>query len=126
MRYMMLIHHDEVALAGAPPKELSADYAAFNEALAKAGEGMAAGERLQPASAATTVRQHGDKTEVLDGPYADTREQLAGYFLIDVADLDEAIAWAERCPSSRYGSIEIRPLADHYPRPDPRLRTQGT
>ncbi|HEY8593727.1 MAG TPA: YciI family protein [Devosiaceae bacterium] len=122
MRYMMLIHHDEEALAAAPRKELYADYAAFNEALAKAGKGMSAGERLQPASAATTVRQHADGAEVLDGPYADTREQLAGYFLIDVADLDEAIAWARRCPSSRYGAIEIRPLADAYPRPDPRLR----
>ena len=125
MRYMMLIHHDEAALAAAPQKELYADYAAFNEALAKAGEGFAAGERLQSASAATTVRQHAGGADVLDGPYADTREQLAGYFLIDVADLDEAIAWARRCPSSRYGSIEIRPLAASYPRPDPSLRPAG-
>ena len=122
MRYMMLIHHDEVALANAPQKELWADYAAFNEALAKAGGQSAAGERLQPASAATTIRTTGDKTEILDGPYADTREQLAGYFMLDVADLDEAIAWARRCPSSRYGSIEIRPLADTYPKPDKSLR----
>lgn len=124
MRYMMLIHHDEAALANAPQKELWADYAAFNEALTKAGAGMSAGERLQPASAATTVRTDDGKTEVLDGPYADTKEQLAGYFLIDVADLDEAIAWARRCPSSRYGSIEIRPLAPTYPRPDLSLRNQ--
>jgi len=122
MRYMMLIHHDEVALANAPQKELWADYAAFNEALAKAGGQSTAGERLQPASAATTVRTEGSKTDVLDGPYADTKEQLAGYFMLDVADLDEAIAWAKRCPSSRYGSIEIRPLAETYPRPDQSLR----
>lgn len=122
MRYMMLIHHDEFALANAPQKELWADYAAFNAALAKAGGGMAAGERLQPASAATTVRAADGRTEVLDGPYADTREQLAGYFMIDVPSLDEAIAWARRCPSSRYGSIEIRPLAEHYPRPDASLK----
>ena len=112
MRYMMLIHHDEAALAAAPPKELWADYAAFNEALKKAGAGMAAGERLQPSSAATTLRQQGGKTDVLDGPYADTKEQLAGYFFITVADLDEAIAWAKRCPSSKYGAIEIRPIAE--------------
>jgi len=124
MRYMMLIHHDEVALANAPQRELWADYAAFNEALQKAGGGMAAGERLQPASAATTVRFGDNRTEVLDGPYADTREQLAGYFLIEVDNLDEAIAWAKRCPSSRYGSIEIRPLAESYPRPDLSLRRQ--
>lgn len=122
MRYMMLIHHDEIALANAPQKQLWADYTAFNEALAKAGGQSSAGERLQPAAAATTIRTLGDKTEVLDGPYADTREQLAGYFMLDVADLDEAIAWALRCPSSRYGSIEIRPLADTYPKPDKSLR----
>jgi hypothetical protein len=121
MRYMMLIHHDEVALANAPQKELWADYAAFNEALAKAGGQSSAGERLQPASAATTVRTTAGRTEVLDGPFADTKEQLAGYFMLEVATLEEAIAWAQRCPSSRYGSIEIRPLADHYPRPDKTL-----
>ena len=126
MRYMMLIHHDEAALANAPQKQLWADYAAFNEALAKAGEGMAAGERLRPASAATTIRVTDDGTDILDGPYADTKEQLAGYFLIDVADIDEAIAWAKRCPCSRYGSIEIRPIAETYPRPDLRLRTRDS
>ena len=110
MRYMMLIHHDEAALAAAPQKELWADYAAFNEALAKAGAGYNSGERLQPSSAATTVRVNGGKAGVLDGPYADTKEQFAGYFFIDVPDLDQAIAWATRCPSSKYGSIEIRPF----------------
>jgi hypothetical protein len=110
VRYMMLIHHDEKALANAPKQELWAEYAAFNEALAKAGAGFAAGERLESATAATTVRVREGKAKVLDGPYADTKEQLAGYFMIDVADLDEAITWARRCPSSQYGAIEIRPL----------------
>lgn len=109
MRYMMLIHHDEAALAAAPQKELWADFGAFNEALGKAS-GSASGERLQPSSAATTVRQQDGKTEVLDGPYADTKEQFAGYFFVEAADIDEAIAWAKRCPSSKYGSIEIRPV----------------
>lgn len=109
MRYMMLIHHDEAALAAAPQQELWAAYGAFNEALAKAA-GSAAGERLQPSSAATTVRVSAGKKTVVDGPFADTKEQLAGYFVIEAADLDEAIAWAERCPSSQYGSIEIRPI----------------
>ena len=110
MRFMMLVHHDEPALAAAPQKELWADYAAFNEALKKAG--ASAGERLKPSSTATTVRQRGAASDVLDGPYADTKEQLAGYFFITVNDLDEAIAWAKRCPSSKYGSIEIRPVVD--------------
>ena len=61
---------------------------------------------------ATTVRQNDGKTEVLDGPYADTKEQLAGYFVVDVPSLDDAITWAKRCPSSKYGSIEIRPMFD--------------
>jgi hypothetical protein len=109
MRYLMLIHHDEAALAAAPQKELWADFGAFNEALGKAA-GAATGERLQPSSAATTVRQEDGKTDVLDGPYADTKEQFAGYFFIEAPDLDGAIAWAKRCPSSKYGSIEIRPV----------------
>lgn len=110
LRYMMLIHHDEAALAAAPQQQLWGEYAAFNEALAKAGAGFVSGERLAGSSAATTVRVT-DKPNVLDGLYADTKEQFAGYFFIDVDDLDQAVAWAARCPSSKYGSIEIRPLA---------------
>jgi hypothetical protein len=109
MRYMMLIHHDDAALAAAPQQQLWGDYAAFNEALKKAA-GASSGERLQPGSAATTVRVGDGKTRVVDGPYADTREQLAGYFFIEAETLDGAIQWAERCPSSRYGAIEIRPV----------------
>jgi hypothetical protein len=107
---MMLIHHDEEALANAPKQELWAEYAAFNEALAKAGAGFGPGERLESSTAATTIRVRDGKTNVLDGPYADTKEQFAGYFMIDVADLDEAITWARRCPSAKYGAIEIRPI----------------
>ena len=109
MRYMMLIHHDEPAMAAADQKQLWADYAAFNEALSKA-QGASSGERLEPAQKATTVRTTGEKTDVLDGPYADTKEQFAGYFFIEADDLDGAIAWAKRCPSSKHGAIEIRPV----------------
>ena len=87
------------------------DYAAFNEALGKAA-GASSGERLEPAKSGTIVRN----SDVLDGPYADTKEQFAGYFFVEAADLDEAVAWARRCPSSRYGSIEIRPV--HVPKGD--------
>jgi hypothetical protein len=110
MRFMMLIHHDDEAMAAAPQQALWADYAAFNDALAKAGAGFSAGERLQSTKAATTVRVRSSKKKVLDGPYADTKEKFAGYFMIDVPDLDAAIEWAERCPSSKYGAVEIRPL----------------
>ena len=111
MRFMMLIHHDEAALAAAPQQDLWTDYGAFNQALAKA-DGSSSGERLQPSSAATTVRQRDGRTDVLDGPYADTKEQFAGYFFVEAPSLDEAIVWAKRCPSSKYGSIEIRPVVD--------------
>ncbi len=110
MKYMMLIHHDDAVLAKASKNELWADYAAFNEALAKAGG--TSGMRLQPASAATNVRVRDGKTDVIDGPYADTKEKLAGYFMIDVAGTEEAVAWAQRCPSARYGTIEVRPIMD--------------
>ena len=109
MKYMMLIHHDDAAVAKAD-QSLWTDYAAFNEALAKAG-GIS-GMRLKAASAATSVRVRDGKTEVIDGPYADTKERLAGYFVIDVASVEEAVAWAQRCPSARYGTIEVRPIMD--------------
>ncbi len=111
MRYMLLIHHDEAELAKAPPS-LQSDYAAFNDALAKAGVGTP-GQRHQSSSTATSVRIKAGKTDVLDGPYADTKEQFAGYLTLDVPDLDTAIAWAARCPSANYGTIEIRPLWVH-------------
>lgn len=112
MRYMMIIHHDDQALAKAPPKELWAEYAAFNEALAKAGAGFSGGLRLSGAKEGTVVRSRDGKTTVIDGPYADTREQLAGYFFIDVDDIEQAVEWANRCPSSKYGAIEIRPVVE--------------
>ena len=71
---------------------------------------LAASNRLQPSSAATTVRVADGKPQVLDGPYADTKEQLGGYYLIDVPDLDAAIAWAARCPAAGHGVVEVRPV----------------
>ncbi|MEQ1769832.1 MAG: YciI family protein [Devosia sp.] len=105
MRYMMIIHHDDAAMAKTDQKALWADYAAFNEALGKAA-GASSGERLEPPNGATIVRG----SDILDGPYSDSKEQLAGYFFVDVPNVEEAVAWAQRCPSSRFGSIEIRPL----------------
>ena len=111
MRYMMLIHHDDAKMEGADQKALWADWAAFNEALAKA-DGASPGERLEPAPEGTVVRS----SDVLDGPYADTKEQFAGYFFVEATDLEEAVAWAKRCPASRFGAIEIRPV--HVPQGD--------
>lgn len=107
MQYMMLIHHDDEALAKAPPS-LWGEYAAFNQALAKAGG--KAGLRLDHASKGKSVTLRGGVAEVLDGPFADTKEQFAGYFMLDLPDIDAAVQWAARCPSAQYGTIEVRPI----------------
>ena len=111
MQFMLLIHGDEVKMNAATPAgaSMSPDYAAFNEAMGKAGV-IVGGERLRPTTEAVTIRVAGDKTEVLDGPYAETKEQVGGYYVIEVADMDQAIAWAARCPAARNGTIEVRPV----------------
>ena len=85
-------------------------YRAYAEALTKAGV-LESGSGLSPSSTATTVRIVNDKTQVLDGPYADSKEQLGGYFVITVPDLDAAISWASRCPAASHGIVEVRPLS---------------
>ncbi len=86
-------------------------YKAYMEAMAKAGA-LKSSHGLKPTSAATTVRVVDGKTQVLDGPYAESKEQLGGYYVIEVADLDAAISWAARCPGASHGVIEVRPLWD--------------
>jgi hypothetical protein len=86
-----------------------AAYMAYTEALKKAGA-LKGSNRLQPVSTATTVRVANGKQQVLDGPYAESKEQLGGYYLIDAPDLDAAIAWAARCPGASHGTIEVRPV----------------
>jgi hypothetical protein len=112
MKYLLLIAGNEAAMQTAPPaavEQMMAAYGAYTRALAEAGV-MTAGERLQRSATATTVRVQGGRTEVLDGPYADTKEQLGGFYIIDVPDLDTAIAWATRCPGSAHGAVEVRPI----------------
>jgi hypothetical protein len=86
-----------------------AAYAAYGEALKTSGV-MKGSNRLQPSSVATTVRSTSGKSQVLDGPYVDSKEQLGGYFLIDVPDLDAALSWASRCPAVNHGVVEVRPI----------------
>lgn len=112
MQYLLMIYGDESGLATAPKDavtKMSADYTSYTQAMIKAGVFLG-GERLKPSSSATTVRISGGKTNVLDGPYADTKEQLAGYYMIDVADIDKAIDWAARCPGASHGTMEVRPV----------------
>lgn len=110
MKFMLLLHGDEKLLQGDPGDNgISATFAAFNDAMVKAGV-FIGGARLRPTSAATTVRVTGDHTDVLDGPYADTRERLGGFYMIEAVDLDAATEWAARCPHAAFGTVEIRPL----------------
>ena len=112
MKYLLMIYAGEASENAMSPEDtgkMMQAYGAYTEALVKAGV-MQAGERLRPTSDATSVRVRGGKTEVLNGPYAETREQLGGYYLIDVADLDAALAWAARCPGSSHGTVEVRPI----------------
>ncbi|KKC34036.1 YciI family protein [Devosia psychrophila] len=112
MKFMLLIHSTEPAVIDNTRVDggvMSPEYAAYNDALIKAGA-MLAGERLQPTTTAASVRVRDGKTEVLDGPYAETKEQFGGYYLIDVADIDTAVQWAARCPSAQFGTVEVRPI----------------
>jgi hypothetical protein len=112
MRYMLLIYVDEqarAALSDAAMGEAIAAYQAFTGALRAAGA-LVASDRLADSTSASTVRVRTGEQQVLDGPYADTKEQLGGYFLIEVEDLDAALGWAARCPGAAHGVVEVRPL----------------
>ena len=112
MQYLLMIHADESGFGKTPKAELEksmAAYGAYTEALKKAGV-LRGGERLQPTATATVVRAKNGKTSVLNGPYAEIKEQLGGYYVVEVADLDAAIGWAARCPGAEYGAIEVRPI----------------
>ena len=112
MQYMLLIYASEAGWSQATKAQQAqglAAYTAYTEALRKAGV-LSSSSRLQPVSSATTVRLANGKSQVLNGPYADTKEQLGGYYLIDIPDLDAALSWAARCPGAEHGVVEVRPL----------------
>jgi hypothetical protein len=112
MKYMLLIYSNEAAAQAASKADsdkMLAAYGAYTEAVTKAGI-LAGSNRLRPSTAATTVRVANGKSQVLDGPYAETKEQLGGYYMIDVPDLDAALSWAARCPAASHGVVEVRPI----------------
>jgi hypothetical protein len=112
MQYLLMLYLDEGGWPKMTPAEQQqgvAAYQSFAEALAKAGAMKDSG-RLQPSSTATRVTNAGGKARVMDGPFADTKEQLGGYFLIDVPNLDDALKWAARCPAANHGVVEVRPV----------------
>ena len=112
MTYLLMIYLDEAGwpkLTKAEQDQGTAAYQAYFEALEKEGAFKGA-NRLQPSTTATTVHVANGKRVVTDGPYAETKEQLGGYFLINAPDLDSAVAWAARCPGASHGFVEVRPI----------------
>jgi hypothetical protein len=111
MKYMLLIYLDEKALSEAERTQCYEDSAQFAHQINTTGQYLAAAP-LHPTSTATSVRVRKGKPLVTDGPFAETREQLGGYFLINAKDLDEAIGIAARIPAGRWGTVEIRPIVE--------------
>jgi hypothetical protein len=112
MQYLLLIYGNEAGMKSATKadmEQMMAAYGAYTQAIKGAGV-LVGSNRLKPSTSASTVRIADGKTKVLDGPYAETKEQLAGYYLIEVPDLDAALSWAARCPGANYGAIEVRPI----------------
>ncbi len=112
MQYLLLIYGNEAGMLSASKEaagQMMTAYAAYTEAMKKAGV-YVGGNRLQPTSTATTVRAPNGKSSVLDGPYAEAKEQLGGYYLIEAPDLDAALSWAARCPGAAHGAMEVRPI----------------
>ncbi len=112
MKYLCLIYDEEKTLAGMSKADSDAfmgEYFAFTESIKKSGH-YVGGEALKPVHTATTVRIRAGKTSTTDGPFAETKEQLGGYYLIEAADLNEALQIAAKIPSARTGSVEVRPI----------------
>ncbi len=112
MKYLLLIYGDEKQFHQMPPADAQgvlAAYGAFTQEIVQSGA-LQASEALQPVSTATTVRVREGKTMVTDGPFAETKEQLGGFYLVEAADLDAALAWAAKIPGALHGCIEVRPV----------------
>jgi len=112
MQYLLMLHSEEAGwnkLTKEQQEQGIAAYGAYTEALKTAGV-LRSSNRLQPSSASTTVRLTNCKPQVMDGPYAESKAQIGGYYLIEVADLDAAISWAARCPGAGHGTVEVRPV----------------
>ena len=112
MQYLLMIYRNEADIGkmdAAARKAMTGEYHAFTQSIVQSGH-FKAGDGLQPTSTATTVRVRDGKTLTTDGPFAETREQLAGYYLVEAKDLDTALAVAARIPGAKTGSVEVRPV----------------
>jgi hypothetical protein len=113
MQYTLFLYNDEAARASAPPaamQQMKAAFEGYTQALKDAGVFVST-DWLKPSSTATVITLQGGTRRVQDGPYASSKEQLGGYYVINVSDLDAALKWAEDCPAARFGLIEVRPSA---------------
>lgn len=110
LKYMFLIYGPDTAQLPADTPVISPGFAAYLETLKTAGI-LRAADRLRSVQTATSVRVRDGKTEVMDGPYADTKETFGGYITVETASMDEALDWAARCPAAEIGFIEVRPMA---------------
>jgi hypothetical protein len=112
MKYLLLLYANEAGWSNMTQEQQAqgmAAYGAYTEAVTAAGVRLGS-NRLRNIDTATTVRIVNGETKVLDGPYAESKEQLGGYYLIDVPDLDTALSWAARCPGASHGTVEVRPI----------------
>ena len=112
MQYLLLIYANEAEFGGRSPSAMAsvmAEYTEFTKGIIQAGQ-FKAGDRLKPTSVATTVRVRNGQVATTDGPFAETREQLGGYYLVEAKDLDTALGIAARIPGAKTGSIEVRPV----------------
>ena len=112
MQFMALIYSSEADGDDVDFETLIAQYTEFQESASAAGVLVGEGNALQPVSTATSVKLRNGKSVITDGPFAETKEQLGGYYLFDCKSLDEALAWAAKIPSARYGTVEVRPVMD--------------
>jgi hypothetical protein len=114
MKYLCLVYSDEKTLHSLPESPQDSECLAYAQAIAESGR-MVAAEALEPVETATTVRVRSGRVSITDGPFAETKEQLAGFYLVEAADLDEAIDIAARIPPARVGSVEVRPVRQLNP-----------
>ncbi len=110
MQYMLLIHHEADNVPASELPQMMQEYMAFTQDLVKSGK-FKAGDRLEPSAEARTVRIRNGKTVTTDGPFAETKEQLGGYYIVDAKDLEEAVDIATRIPGARTGAVEVRAIA---------------
>jgi hypothetical protein len=118
MKYAILIYGDEAAFAQAPPEQsqqMMDQWWGYEAELQKKEGVRLAGEALQPTSTATSIRLEDGKPVTTDGPFAETKEQLGGFYLLECKDLDEAIEWGLKCPGAKLGTIEVRPIQEFEP-----------